>query len=166
MGAGGGFGGEVGGVWGVWGGGWGGLGGLRGLGGRGGVPPFSTSFMTLSPSSTGHVILGLLVSGISSCLTSLNFWTPILNLRPYYLILKTIPLFPFSFLITAFMILLTLPILPGTLLLMLGDLHYNTLFFDPIFGGYPIFSINMYFGFFGHPEVYIVIIPAFGIIPQ
>ena len=59
------------------------------------------------------------------------------------------------------MLLLTLPILSGTLLLMLGDLHsINTLFFDPIFGGYPIFY--HFFCFFGHPEVYILIIPAFG----
>ena len=90
--------------------------------------------MTLSPSSTGNLIFGLLISGISSCLTSLNFWTTILNLRSYYLTLKTIPLFPWAFLITAFMLLLTLPILSGTLLLILGDLHSSTLF-------------NIYFGF-------------------
>ena len=119
--------------------------------------------MTLSPSSTGNLIFGLLISGISSCLTSLNFWTTILNLRSYYLTLKTIPLFPWAFLITAFMLLLTLPILSGTLLLILGDLHSNTLFFDPIFGGDPIFYQHL-FWFFGHPEVYILIIPAFGII--
>ena len=57
-------------------------------------PPLSTSFMSLSPSSTGNLIFGLLISGISSCLTSLNFWTTILNLRSYYLTLKTMPLFP------------------------------------------------------------------------
>ena len=79
-------------------------------------PPLSTSFMTLSPSSTGNLILGLLISGRYSCLTSLNFWTTILNLRSYHLIFNTIPLVPFSFLITAFMLLLTLPILSGTLL--------------------------------------------------
>ena len=126
-------------------------------------PPLSTSFMTLSPSSTYYIIFGLLISGISSCLTSLNFWITILNLRLYYLTLKTIPLFPWAFLITAFMLLLTLPILSGTLLLILGDLHSNTLFFDPIFGGDPIFYQHL-FWFFGHPEVYILIIPAFGII--
>ena len=106
---------------------------------------------------------GLLMSGISSCLTSLNFWTTILNLRSYYLTLKTMPLFPWSLLITGGMLLLTLPILSGALLMVLADLHSNTLFFDPIFGGDPIFYQHL-FWFFGHPEVYILIIPAFGII--
>ena len=103
------------------------------------------------------------MSGISSCLTSINFWTTILNLRSYYLTLKTMPLFPWSLLITGGMLLLTLPILSGALLMVLADLHSNTLFFDPIFGGDPIFYQHL-FWFFGHPEVYILIIPAFGII--
>ena len=119
--------------------------------------------MTLSLSSTGNLILGLLICGISSCLTSLNLWTTILNLRSYYLVLKTIPLFPFSFLITAFMLLLTLPILPGTLPFLLGHLHSNALVFDPTFAGDPIFYQHG-FWFCGHTEVYILIIPAFGII--
>jgi len=119
--------------------------------------------MSLSPSSTGLIIFSLLISGISSCLTSLNFWTTILNLRSYSLTLKTMPLFPYSLFITASMLLLTLPILSGALLLILSDLHSNTLFFDPIFGGDPIFYQHL-FWFFGHPEVYILIIPAFGII--
>merc|ERR1712117_241302 len=126
-------------------------------------PPLSTSFMSLSPSSTGNLIFGLLISGISSCLTSLNFWTTILNLRSYYLTLKTMPLFLWALLITAGMLLLTLPILSGALLMVLADLHSNTLFFDTIFGGDPIFYQHL-FWFFGHPEVYILIIPAFGII--
>merc|ERR1712187_438111 len=67
-------------------------------------PPLSTSFMSLSPSSTGNLIFGLLVSGISSCLTSLNFWVTILNLRSYCLTLKTMPLFPWSLLITGGML--------------------------------------------------------------
>merc|ERR1712060_1015170 len=126
-------------------------------------PPLSTSFMSLSPSSTGNLIFGLLISGISSCLTSLNFWTTILNLRSYYLTLKTLPLFPWALLMTAAMLLLTLPILSGGLLMVLSDLQSNTLFFDPMFGGDPILYQHL-FWFFGHPEVYILIIPAFGII--
>jgi heme/copper-type cytochrome/quinol oxidase subunit 1 len=126
-------------------------------------PPLSTSFMSLSPSSTAFLIFGLLVSGISSCLTSLNFWVTILNLRSYCLTLKTMPLFPWALLITAAMLLLTLPVLSGALLMVLADLHSNTLFFDPVFGGDPVLYQHL-FWFFGHPEVYILIIPAFGII--
>merc|ERR1719284_1066198 len=100
-------------------------------------PPLSTSFMSLSPSSTAYLIFGLLMSGISSCLTSLNFWVTILNLRSYSLTLKAMPLFPWALLITAAMLLLVLPILSGALLMVLADLHSNTLFFDPIFGGDP-----------------------------
>merc|ERR1711897_76746 len=126
-------------------------------------PPLSTSFMILSPSSTGNLIFGLLISGISSCLTSPNFWTTILNLRSYCLTLKTMPLFHWALLITAAMLLLTLPVLSGALLMVLADLHSNTLFFDPIFGGDPVLYQHL-FWFFGHPEVYILIIPAFGVI--
>merc|ERR1711978_774080 len=72
-------------------------------------PPLSTSFMSLSPSSTANLIFGLLISGISSCLTSLNFWTTILNLRSYCLTLKTMPLFPWALFITAVTILISLP---------------------------------------------------------
>merc|ERR1711976_495046 len=74
-------------------------------------PPLSTSFMSLSPSSTGNLLIGLLMSGISSCLTSINFFVTILNLRSYCLTLKTMPLFSWALLITAAMLLLTLPIL-------------------------------------------------------
>merc|ERR1712039_841614 len=123
----------------------------------------STSFMSLSPSATAYLIFGLLVSGISSCLTSLNFWVTILNLRSYCLTLKTMPLFPWALLITAAMLLLTLPVLSGALLMVLADLHSSTLFFDPVFGGDPVLYQHL-FWFFGHPEVYILIIPAFGLI--
>merc|ERR1711863_193206 len=110
-------------------------------------PPLSTSFMSLSPSSLSNLIFGLLISGISSCLTSLNFWVTILNLRSYCLTLKTMPLFPWALLITAAMLLLTLPILSGAFLMVLADLHSNTLFFDPVFGGDPIFYQHLFFLF-------------------
>merc|ERR1712079_503513 len=124
-------------------------------------PPLSTSFMSLSPSATAYLIFGLLMSGVSSYLTSLNFYVTILNLRSYSLTLNIMPLFPWSLLITAAMLLLTLPVLSGALLMILADLHSNTLFFDPVFGGDPVLYQHL-FWFFGHPEVYILIIPAFG----
>merc|ERR1711966_486034 len=113
--------------------------------------------------ATAYLVFGLLMSGVSSCLTSINFFVTILNLRSYCLTLKTWALFPWSLLITAAMLLLTLPVLSGALLMVLADLHSNSLFFDPVFGGDPVLYQHL-FWFFGHPEVYILIIPAFGII--
>ena len=134
-------------------------------GGRGWTlyPPLSTSLMSLSPSSTGYILYGILMSGISSCLTSINFFTTIINMRSYNMTLNTMPLLSWAIFITGVMLILTLPILSGGLIMLLADLHYNTVFFDPIFGGDPILYQHL-FWFFGHPEVYILIIPAFGII--
>jgi heme/copper-type cytochrome/quinol oxidase subunit 1 len=126
-------------------------------------PPLSTSFMSLSPSSTAYVIFGLLMAGISSCVTSLNFWVTILNLRSYCLTLKTMPLFPWALFITGAMLLLSLPVLTGALLMILADLHCNTLLFDPVFLGDPVLYQHL-FWFFGHPEVYILILHGFGAI--
>merc|ERR1711939_742052 len=97
-------------------------------------PPLSTSFMSLSPSSVALMVFGLLMSGMSSSLTSVNFWITILNLRSFSFTLKIMPLFPWSLLITAGLLLLTLPVLSGALIMVLADLHSNTLFFDPVFG--------------------------------
>ena len=126
-------------------------------------PPLSTSFMSLSPSSIYFLIVGLAVSGISSALTSLNFLLTITNMRVYSMSLKLMPLFNWSILITSNLLLMCLPILTGALIMVLSDLNLNTLFYDPVFGGDPVLYQHL-FWFFGHPEVYILILPAFGAI--
>jgi cytochrome c oxidase subunit 1 len=126
-------------------------------------PPLSTSLMSLSPIGIDILLYGLLLSGISSCLTSINFIATIINMRCYGFNFSIMPVYAWSIYITGFLLLLTLPILTGALIMLLADLHYNTVFFDPIFGGDPVLYQHL-FWFFGHPEVYILIIPAFGII--
>ena len=126
-------------------------------------PPLSTSLISLSPIGIDILLYGLLLSGISSCLTSINFIAIIINMRCYSMTLSIMPVYTWSINITGFLLLLTLPILTGALIMSLADLHYNTVFFNPIFGGDPVLYQHL-FWFFGHPEVYILIIPGFGII--
>jgi len=126
-------------------------------------PPLSTSLMSLSPIGIDILLYGLLLSGISSCLTSINFIATIINMRCYGVKFSIMPVYTWSIYITGFLLLLTLPILTGALIMLLADLHLNAVFFDPIFGGDPVLYQHL-FWFFGHPEVYILIIPAFGII--
>merc|ERR1712138_234645 len=128
-------------------------------------PPLSTSLMNLSAVGVDLLIMGLLLSGISSFMTSLNFFCTVINMRGYGLTSYSLSLYTFTILITTILLLLSLPILTGTLFMIFSDLHFNTIFFDTTFYGDPILYQHL-FWLFGHPEVYILIIPTFGIISQ
>jgi cytochrome c oxidase subunit 1 len=136
----------------------------------GGAPNFGWTFYaplstTYAPPSVTFFIFAVHIMGASSIMGSINIIATILNLRAPGMTLMKMPLFVWTWLITAYLLIAVMPVLAGVVTMMLMDIHFGTSFFDAAGGGDPVLFQHV-FWFFGHPEVYIMILPAFGVVSQ
>ena len=127
-------------------------------------PPLTTIEFNGTP-AVDMGIFALHVAGGGSLFRAINFITTILTMRGAHQRMDRVPIFVWAILVTAFLLLLSIPVLAGALTMLLTDRHFGTSFFDPAGGGDPVLYMHL-FWFFGHPEVYILILPAFGIVTE